>query len=731
MERRYRLNNIFSRSTLLKRTLISYISIILICVITLTSIIMIFFMKHIKAQLITAQEQNLSILSTKTDDMLTKLNQVAYQLCYNDKLNNPANYASPVGRQTVMKELVNITINSTSEYDCVYYTNVSEYLYTRDTTVTPATFYETLYFHDRSVDYLNELRHADRLKILPRTQVDINGIAREVIPIIFPDTQQGFVQKRGILFLVNAEKFLADPPDPSIALCVVTEDGSIAAASGAPLALADGAAGLGDRQRCRIEGGNYFAFWRDSALKLQRYLLLVPSRYIDEKTDQLFFILIVSLLLIFGLSFVVIEVSLKYNYRPLHMLKKLVEEKTGNKYEDTNEITAIENSVTDMMDSIQSFMDFNTSNKSTFREALLTKLLQGEYRDVERVNSFEKYSNIVFRYRYFCVISLYIHGGDRNEVYQTLLSLETKVEGADIYFKASDMADTYHAILNLDSNEAEPAVQRLHTAIGAAGLGRCTIGISRVTEDISQLWQRYMEAAAALDYRLVKGVGGIIPFEAADGAQADFDYPTQQIETFGLFLKQGSIEKALALLDEILEEVKQNNTSLFAARCVCYDVITTMLKAVNSITPGSIKRQNINIMNFESVEQLTQEAKSFCIQACEAVDSDNVSFNRAIAYIKENFCDADLSVKAVAEQVGISQSSLYGLFKANLSITPLQYINSLQIEHVKELLTTTDLPVNMIVQQIGRFDVSNFIRRFKTQVGMTPGEYRRYYGTAE
>ena len=56
------------------------------------------------------------------------------------------------------------------------------------------------------------------------------------------------------------------------------------------------------------------------------------------------------------------------------------------------------------------------------------------------------------------------------------------------------------------------------------------------------------------------------------------------------------------------------------------------------------------------------------------------------------------------------------------------YITRLRMEEAKKLLTQTALPLYEIVSRIGYLDVSSFIRKFKKEVGMTPGEYREKYG---
>ena len=50
-----------------------------------------------------------------------------------------------------------------------------------------------------------------------------------------------------------------------------------------------------------------------------------------------------------------------------------------------------------------------------------------------------------------------------------------------------------------------------------------------------------------------------------------------------------------------------------------------------------------------------------------------------------------------------------------------------KMEYSKELLRETDLPLNDIVAKTGYIDVSNFIRKFKLEEGVTPIGYRKQF----
>lgn len=83
-----------------------------------------------------------------------------------------------------------------------------------------------------------------------------------------------------------------------------------------------------------------------------------------------------------------------------------------------------------------------------------------------------------------------------------------------------------------------------------------------------------------------------------------------------------------------------------------------------------------------------------------------------------------LTLKQMAQAVGLSSSHLRALFVEETGMTPLQYQKKLRMSEAKNLLETTFLNVQEIMARVGINDVSHFIRDFKRAYGSTPIRYR-------
>ena len=73
----------------------------------------------------------------------------------------------------------------------------------------------------------------------------------------------------------------------------------------------------------------------------------------------------------------------------------------------------------------------------------------------------------------------------------------------------------------------------------------------------------------------------------------------------------------------------------------------------------------------------------------------------------------------------MTQSYISKLFKEETGQTFVSYVRQLRFQYVKQELKFSDRSIKDIVQEAGYQDVANFSRLFKTNEGVTPGEYRR------
>jgi AraC-like DNA-binding protein len=86
---------------------------------------------------------------------------------------------------------------------------------------------------------------------------------------------------------------------------------------------------------------------------------------------------------------------------------------------------------------------------------------------------------------------------------------------------------------------------------------------------------------------------------------------------------------------------------------------------------------------------------------------------------------SDLSLEAIACKLGTSYSNFRRTFREHTGVGPHQYRLHLKLNHARELLLKTDLPVKEIAFQSGFEEEQYFCRYFKKAMGRTPSSYRK------
>ncbi|WP_315324710.1 AraC family transcriptional regulator [Treponema socranskii] len=93
--------------------------------------------------------------------------------------------------------------------------------------------------------------------------------------------------------------------------------------------------------------------------------------------------------------------------------------------------------------------------------------------------------------------------------------------------------------------------------------------------------------------------------------------------------------------------------------------------------------------------------------------------------VDEQLYDAQLSSKAIADSLGLSDTYVSKLFKASENISIANYINEARMAHAKRLLLETDLTIKEIAERIGISNSQYFYVLFRKYFSVSPAQFRR------
>lgn len=217
--------------------------------------------------------------------------------------------------------------------------------------------------------------------------------------------------------------------------------------------------------------------------------------------------------------------------------------------------------------------------------------------------------------------------------------------------------------------------------------------------------------------------------------QEHYDYILEAEEQLSNLIRKRDRNGSQDLLNRLLGHIffyHAGNLTDIKARTL--ELIVIISRSVISIgaAVGDIFRYSAAYMQqidrFTSVDQLSKWLSEIIDQFL-AVSFDYIDIKhsdivfKAMDYIRDNSLKR-ITLEDVANQVYLSKSYLSSIFKQEVGISIVDYINQMRIAHSKTLLTNTGLTLVEIANECCFGDQSYFSRVFKQHEGVTPKQYR-------
>jgi transcriptional regulator GlxA family with amidase domain len=108
--------------------------------------------------------------------------------------------------------------------------------------------------------------------------------------------------------------------------------------------------------------------------------------------------------------------------------------------------------------------------------------------------------------------------------------------------------------------------------------------------------------------------------------------------------------------------------------------------------------------------------------------SEDAAIARAQVWIAQHY-EESAPVAAMARMSGLPERSFKRRFQQATGMSPLEYVHTLRLEEAKQMLESSDAPIEAIANEVGYEDAGFFGRLFRRQVTLTPAQYRRRFGS--
>ncbi|WP_019534678.1 helix-turn-helix domain-containing protein [Paenibacillus ginsengihumi] len=272
-----------------------------------------------------------------------------------------------------------------------------------------------------------------------------------------------------------------------------------------------------------------------------------------------------------------------------------------------------------------------------------------------------------------------------------------------------------------------------------------SIGISLPFQTLSKASRAYQEGLEALKHRLKLGKGVVISYAGINSGKHTLIYPfPQQLESELIdAIKLADEEKALELLKQWMNEVFHKDRSLqdyqISLIRLLNDLMIVMQESgisLRQIDPegGSLYDELLQLYASSEIEKWF---KTKLVQPLVQVfkdrrDSQYQNLSEQIIHLIHTHYDTDITLEECAARLHYNAFYLSSVFKKETNQSFSDYLAAYRLNMAKKWLVETDIPIKDIAQKLRYNNPQNFIRSFRKQTDMTPGQYRsKYARTAE
>ena len=247
----------------------------------------------------------------------------------------------------------------------------------------------------------------------------------------------------------------------------------------------------------------------------------------------------------------------------------------------------------------------------------------------------------------------------------------------------------------------------------------------------------YRESVDMLAHALKKSTYGLYYYmDVKEEYKTTYFYPPEKEQQIIKLLKNADYDEIKREFDDIyLRNFENLFASLEMARCLYIDILATVLKTCKSGIDGEMNLLTDTtqvmrlILNCTEISVMTNAMLGLFKSCCDEIKMRNCGIEDSFIsdvqkYIQKNYSDINLNVTSVADEFLVHPNYLSKLFKKQIQMNMLTYVNNVRINEAKKLLSDTNYTLEEICDKTGFGSYRTFIRVFHQIVSISPSRYR-------
>lgn len=737
------------RLSLFYQYLLSYILVLLIPILITGMIIYFNFLSLTKQQELQKNDEALQQIRDLVDTKFSEFMSIAFQLSSIPGLSSEET-KEPLGIMNVSAAL-NFSVGNEAIRELNLYFHGANYLFSSETTYTPELFHHK-YFKEQwdYEQFMEQMKAVRKPLLLPSASNSNDNLIKYMLPVPYNSLKP----KATAIFLIKEEslKGLFNPVlrykesnsyvfDDNDQLMLSLREDTTDDAETVRKILSVGERGS---EVITLQGTPYLLSYVKSMTTGWTYATLVPRQEVMKPVNDIIYKGVLATAIIIAIGFFMIYLSMRYNYHPLRKLIDLTDRTWGPIIKDNYGLHKIKAAMIHAETLSETLRTQTEKIGPALKEYLLSELLKGRITSKHQLHEQGETVGLSLQHKRYCVQAMQF-SAQANESHiskSELASRYAELLPEDMEKFVVEMIDSQMVIFILSVPQegaclSEQFWNEIHKQyVESTGIP-VTIGTGLAYDldaDCSRISSSFIEAVTAVQYKVIKGSNQVIFFQdtAMESPSLDW-YPLKELERFELLLRKRQPESALAEANAMLTNMREKSSNLYAAKHISLEIVNRVMQTMNDIAgKESLEYPDVTaFVKYESFEELEATVKDACMRAYHDLkqldqETDNL-YNDMIQYIEGHACLYTFSVQSMAEHFGMSKVHLSRYFKDKANKTVMEVANDLRLEEAKRLLKETGMPLQNIVESIGYTDVSSFIRKFKQEMRLTPGEYRKLY----
>lgn len=470
------------------------------------------------------------------------------------------------------------------------------------------------------------------------------------------------------------------------------------------------------------------------------FVTVMPTEQFYKKMSTLKDSIILILVIIAIIGLVVVTFASFKQYKPLNLLVQFLRNNDWTK--KIKKLDDIHSEIVSILEEKEQMKKELIAHKPFVQNQFLSNLLKGEINQAQlSIQTIQENFRELLQCKYVFVVAVSYKGKHEESFEQwdemtkelCIVSFENCTGyGVELMTDDTIAFIVYSNDHTITEKQQRTFIQKLENELIEKNTIVPHIGVGKVYEGIQWINHSFIEAMTALENNLLNQQNHVVFYDNIVTEEWEVLWlPEERRIKLIQSLKQGDGEVAEKTLGEIFSFLRSKKSNSLLTY-VCFDIINTIIKTSLELEIELNSEHIKELSKFTSLVELENVALLVIKEICQEVDQRKESRNyhlrdQIMEYIQQNYKDHTLSLDSIAEYFHISSPYLSRFIREQTGSTFTQFVWELRVKDVQHQLIHTNRPIKEIVQDVGYIDVSNFTRKFRTEVGMTPSQYRAYY----